>query len=249
MVTWTKTDREKGEKSDSRTLWRMRLIEFAWMKMAKQTSGWEFRGKITDPRADISAFRFLSSLFATALLLFLRSFSVLLFLLLFTLHPVRIAIPPPTSTWASITRIYPANCKSSGHKQKLVSPWCSSFLSHKDNSKNIAYCFTVPFFFFTSVSHSHLITTLVPRKDKYYCSHFKEEETEAETASDAHPNNLRLVSYLLPLWHYARYLNSQNVHFLLWKWGQEKYLPPGIIAQAKGNNACKLLGTDLVKSQ
>lgn len=148
MVTWTKTDREKGEKSDSRTLWRMRLIEFAWMKMAKQTSGWEFRGKITDPRADISASRFLSSLFATALLLFLRSFSVLLFLLLFTLHPVRIAIPPPTSTWASITRIYPANCKSSGHKQKLVSLWCSSFLSHKDNSKKHCILLHSAIFFF-----------------------------------------------------------------------------------------------------
>lgn len=36
---------------------------------------------------------------------------------------------------------------------------------------------------------SSLITTLVCRKDKSYCSHFREEETEAGAASGAHPNN------------------------------------------------------------
>lgn len=84
--------------------------------------------------------------------------------------------------------------QDSGHKQagEAVGPWCSLWLSHKNNNKSMEYCFVVPFPPPppTSVSHSSLITTLVCRKDRSYCSHFREEEMGWRSWSQQSQNGL-----------------------------------------------------------
>ena len=105
-------------------------------------------------------------------------FPVLLLLLVFTHHPLRVEISPPP------LHIDPHRPKLSYKLQELrlwteaheaAGPWGSSLLSHKIT--NICTWFHRPTFF-------HICTSLdsynhpVCRKDKSYCFHFKEEDAE-----------------------------------------------------------------------
>lgn len=91
----------------------------------------------------------------------LHLFSVLLFLLLFTLHLLIIGTSPPPPARASITQtaLPIPELRPQTQACKAVGPGAHHFSTTKVTTKILAYGFTVPFFFFHTCasleSHNH----------------------------------------------------------------------------------------------